>query len=1283
MKTVPRFDIGRLRACVAALGLTALIALIIGLATPAVGSTGRQSAPADQPSGSEASVVDGAIMVPSAVAIPAAPPSDLFICTGGPATDNFVADAHFSGGTVPSKSSALIDTSLLATVIPQTVLQSERYGAMIYTIPGCLAGKPYTVTLYFVETWATGASLRTFNVGINGTSVLSNFDIFATAGAMYKAVQKSFAATADASGRIVIAFTNGSANNPKIDGIAITTPPNALPTITTIADQSIDCNASTGALCFTVGDAETPVANLTLAASSSAPAIVPPANIVLGGSGANRTVTVTPAVGQSGTATIGISVGDDSGGTSASQFKVRVQPNQFRPHNFIDRNGDGIPDVWAALYPNAGGIADDPDGDGQNNIEEGQAGTDPFSGASRFSAAAALDSSGNLVVRWFGISGKHYYLESSTDLRNWSPLAVDHIGNGAEISVIVRPSNSPAIDACSFWHVVRFDMDTTGGGLTDWEKTHMDLVATVAAIDGANGRILSPFDSRYLAKGDSLAFAIVPAAGYAIDQVLVDGQSVGAVSAYTFSNISAGTHSIAATFKPDGDIRVSPTVVDLDGPSTLTVFTIGAWTATSDQPWLMVTPASGVGNGTITVSGGQNMGTTTRYAVINVNVLGGSVPVHVTQQPVSNLALGKTAMASSTEGTYTASNAVDASATTRWSSLPTDSQWIAMDLGGVFSIKQVVLKWENAFGKAYKIEVSMDGALWCPIYSTMNGAGGVETLNVAGGGRYVRMNGSARGTSWGYSLFDFQVIGKRAGHYLSVSPATVNVPAYGTGASIAVSSDMPWAATSSHAWLTVVPASGTGDGRITLTATSITTGSRTATVTFTAPSDPSLTQVVSVTQSGDGVVPLAVSINPSITYQQIEGFGGTGGRKEVWYAADQNDLWSDQFGAMVIDDLGVNIVRTAWTAVGYYDASRPIEPQMASDSRTYISYMSKLVTYAQAHNRSVKAIVTLWSPPGNLKDNNNINNGGHLLPAKYPEFAKWMVGCLDMYAAAGVEVYGISPTNEPKDATFYESCLYSPQEYMDMIKYVAPVIKAKYPNVKIMGPESMVWEFASGPGTHEIAVMNDDQANKCIDIFTTHFYDRDILTGHNDPANEVAYSKNYWAALKGSGKPLWETEVCGWQPNWQEALLMGGSMHTALTVANLGTYLYWSLGSFGSPGTVPEALIYGEQKGPLFHVFRHFSRYIQEGYTRVDANTSESQLKVSAYIHKDRKEIAVVLINEKDTALTIQLNGVTGGGLNRVSSDANGYARELGSLNAAGDPIELAPKSITTLYGSY
>src|ERR1700730_12585002 len=126
----------------------------------------------------------------------------------------------------------------------------------------------------------------------------------------------------------------------------------------------------------------------------------------------------------------------------------------------------------------------------------------------------------------------------------------------------------------------------------------------------------------------------------------------------------------------------------------------------------------------------------------------------------SLLSQGKTTTASSTENAGTpASNATDGNTTTRWSSAFSDPQWLEVDLGATATVDKVVLNWEAAYATAFQIQTSNDNATWTPIYSTTTGTGGIQNLTVSGSGRYIRMNGTARATGYGYSLWEFQVYG--------------------------------------------------------------------------------------------------------------------------------------------------------------------------------------------------------------------------------------------------------------------------------------------------------------------------------------------------------------------------------------------------------------------------------------------------------------------------------------------------------------------------------------------
>ena len=196
----------------------------------------------------------------------------LQINAGGGAVAPFVADADFSAGNEFS-STATITTSGVANAAPAAVYQDVRWNASFnYTLPGLTPGASYVVRLHFVELSFTVGGQRVFNVAINGTTVLSNFDICAQAGQNHALVEQ-FIATANSSGQIVVAFTQGSADNPSIAGIEVWTPaaiaaaPTGLSATGGNGQVNLIWNASTGATSYNVyrgtssgGESATPIA---------------------------------------------------------------------------------------------------------------------------------------------------------------------------------------------------------------------------------------------------------------------------------------------------------------------------------------------------------------------------------------------------------------------------------------------------------------------------------------------------------------------------------------------------------------------------------------------------------------------------------------------------------------------------------------------------------------------------------------------------------------------------------------------------------------------------------------------------------------------------------------------------------------------------------------------------------------------------------------------------------------------------------------------------------------
>jgi len=140
-------------------------------------------------------------------------------------------------------------------------------------------------------------------------------------------------ANANGSATITVTVSDGQDQNSTVTRAFVVTvnPINDSPNISNIADQTINQNASTAALAFIIGDAETAVSGLTVDVNSSDTTLVPAANVVLGGSGSNRTVRVTPVQGEYGSSIITITVADGTGGVNSDSFLLTVNSLNFPP----------------------------------------------------------------------------------------------------------------------------------------------------------------------------------------------------------------------------------------------------------------------------------------------------------------------------------------------------------------------------------------------------------------------------------------------------------------------------------------------------------------------------------------------------------------------------------------------------------------------------------------------------------------------------------------------------------------------------------------------------------------------------------------------------------------------------------------------------------------------------------------------------------------------------------------------------------------------------------------
>lgn len=210
-------------------------------------------------------------------------------------------------------------------------------------------------------------------------------------------------------------------------------------------------------------------------------------------------------------------------------------------------------------------------------------------------------------------------------------------------------------------------------------------------------------------------------------------------------------------------------LIDNDGDGVETVVLDGSASTSNSGPITSYTWKEGT----------TTLGTTAKISVslplgdhvISLTVTDGKNPASTTNVSVSvnkiNLALNKPVTVSSLEpGANVAANATDGNSSTRWSSAYTDVEWIIVDLQKVYDLTQIVLKWEASYATVYKLEVSIDKALWQTYYSTTNCTGGIEKLSSNAKARYIRLTSSKRvvigGKSFGVSLYEVEAYGSIA-----------------------------------------------------------------------------------------------------------------------------------------------------------------------------------------------------------------------------------------------------------------------------------------------------------------------------------------------------------------------------------------------------------------------------------------------------------------------------------------------------------------------------------------
>lgn len=437
-----------------------------------------------------------------------------------------------------------------------------------------------------------------------------------------------------------------------------------------------------------------------------------------------------------------------------------------------------------------------------------------------------------------------------------------------------------------------------------------------------------------------------------------------------------------------------------------------------------------------------------------------------------------------------------------------------------------------------------------------------------------------------------------------------------------------------------------------------------------------------------------VKVDVTKTHQVFHGFGTC---LKSWGKRETGPVVSGQYDPELqrryAEDLGLKVVRIPigkWV----YEWENPygIEPsatpegmrapdainhkdfRWAYDSGRARGRIQYPVDFAKAIvrlNPRVKVIGSVWSPPHWMKEPAESGPGkrfhwskygcsscgGRLNPAYYEHYAhylaKWIKGLKQVH---GIDLYAISIQNELHFYEPYNSCVYTPQEFADVVAVVGKVFEEEGIGTLIMGPEDMT-KFPARTMGYVRAAMADPKSAEALSVICSHGYADGIETSlEADDAlklwqmmQEVCPGKEWWMTETGGGGGKWHDIEMVWQHGrrkGQKRIVKGAlsgfatRLHNALVHGNASLWTTWQYLDTSEGTRAGLVDVSGEE--PVFtkkyYVQKHFARWTPQGAHRVEAAADREDLLAVAFHHQESGALSVVVQNHAEVARAVTLN---------------------------------------------
>jgi glucosylceramidase len=394
-----------------------------------------------------------------------------------------------------------------------------------------------------------------------------------------------------------------------------------------------------------------------------------------------------------------------------------------------------------------------------------------------------------------------------------------------------------------------------------------------------------------------------------------------------------------------------------------------------------------------------------------------------------------------------------------------------------------------------------------------------------------------------------------------------------------------------------------------------------------------------------------VFVDPVSSFQTFIGIGGaiTDASAETFFklpAASQQELLNAYYDT--VNGIGYRMLRTNINSCDFSSGSYVYIKDGDSSLKTFDvshdeQYKIPMIKQAMAMNKGMRFYVSPWSPPAWMKTNNNMLQGGSLLPQYMKSWANYYVKFIKTYEAKGMPVWGLTVQNEPMAKQKWESCMYTAEQERDFVKnFLGPALHAG----GLANKKLIVWDHNRDLVYQRAdVILNDPKAARYVWGVGFHWYE--TWTGSSMQFQNLRLVKQAFP-----NKELIFTEGCVEKFKldsinyWGLGERYGFSM---INDFNAGTVAWtdWNilLDEKGGPNHVGNfcfAPIHADIKtGRLmytnsYYYIGHFSKFIQPGAKRIASSSSRDALETTSFKNKDGKLIVVVL-NRTDADLDFKL----------------------------------------------